>query len=66
MRTYYLNDEQKKLLDAFAEQVKEQMICDLSDDMESPLDPYDQTGHYDNAKMDAMLHYIVDQIKSYI
>lgn len=64
MRTYYLNDEQKKLLAEFAKESMENMICDLADDVESPLDPYDQTGHFDRAKMRAMLLYIADQISS--
>ena len=66
MPTYYLNNEQKKLLDEFAREAMDNIMCDLADDIESPLDPYDQAGNYDRAKMEAMLVYIAEQIKSHI
>jgi|LauGreDrversion4_2_1035121.scaffolds.fasta_scaffold585807_1 hypothetical protein len=66
MRVYHLNKEQKKLLEVFARDVSDETLCKLSDDMESPLDPYDQHGNFDEAKAKAMLQFIAEEIKSYL
>lgn len=64
MPLYYLNDEQKKLLVEFAREIRNNIMCDLADDIDSPLDPYDHTGNYDRNKMKAMLEFVANEIKS--
>lgn len=66
MRVYHLNNEQKRLLEVFARDVMDETLCKLSDDVESPLDPYDEVGNFDKAKARAMLQFIAEEMKSYI
>ena len=64
MGIYHLNDEQKELLEEFAQEAMDNIMCDLADDVDSPLDPYDQTGNYDQEKMKAMMRFVADEIRS--
>ena len=66
MQPYYLNNEQKKLLEVFARDVIDETLCKLSDDIESPLDPYDEHGTFDEAKAKAMLRFVAEEMKSFL
>ncbi len=66
MQTYYLNKEQKKLLEVFARDVMDEVLCKLADDAESPLDPYDDHGNFDRPKAKAMLRFVAEELKSYL
>lgn len=65
MHTYYLSNEQRELLADFAREVLDEMTCKLSDDINSPLDPYDEAGNFDHAKLSAMVKCVADEIKSH-